>query len=70
MLYDPKKGNVSRIERESGVKFEHQSAPQPAEAAQAAGVEAAASILQISDRFIYISIILLKKTFFRTFHSL
>ncbi|KAH9615484.1 hypothetical protein KSS87_000959 [Heliosperma pusillum] len=52
MLYDPKKSNFSRIERESGVKFEHLSAPQPADVAQAAGVEAAASITQISDSVI------------------
>lgn len=54
MLYDPKKGSVNRIERESGVKFEHLSAPQPADVAKAAGVEAAESITQISDRYIYI----------------
>ncbi|XP_074291477.1 DEAD-box ATP-dependent RNA helicase 7-like [Silene latifolia] len=52
MLYDPKKSNFSRIERESGVKFEHISAPQPADVAQAAGVDAAASIIQISDSVI------------------
>ncbi|KAG7982550.1 hypothetical protein I3843_04G058400 [Carya illinoinensis] len=28
MLYDPRKSNISKIERESGVKFEHISAPQ------------------------------------------
>ena len=50
MLFDPKKSNVARIERESGVKFEHVSAPQPVDIAQSAGVEAAASILQIADR--------------------
>ncbi|KAL8167666.1 hypothetical protein V2J09_009165 [Rumex salicifolius] len=52
MLYDPRKGNVTRIERESGVKFEHISAPQPADVAKAAGVEAAESITQISDSVI------------------
>ncbi|KMS98946.1 hypothetical protein BVRB_3g067470 [Beta vulgaris subsp. vulgaris] len=52
MLYDPKKGSVNRIERESGVKFEHLSAPQPADVAKAAGVEAAESITQISDSVI------------------
>ena len=50
MLYDPRKSNFSRIERESGVKFEHISAPQPADIAKAAGIEAAETITQISDR--------------------
>lgn len=50
MLYDPRKSNVSRIQRESGVKFEHLSAPQPAEVAKAAGNEAAETINRISDR--------------------
>jgi ATP-dependent RNA helicase DDX21 len=27
MLYDPRKSNISKIQRESGVKFEHISAP-------------------------------------------
>ncbi|KAL9225258.1 hypothetical protein vseg_001205 [Gypsophila vaccaria] len=52
MLFDPRKSSVTNIERESGVKFEHLSAPQPADVAQAAGVEAAASISQISDSVI------------------
>ncbi|XP_057528268.1 DEAD-box ATP-dependent RNA helicase 7 [Amaranthus tricolor] len=52
MLYDPKKSSVSKIERESGVKFEHLSAPQPADVAKAAGVEAAEAISQISDSVI------------------
>lgn len=52
MLFDPKKSNFSRIERESGVKFEHLAAPQPADVAKAAGVEAAESITQISDSVI------------------
>lgn len=51
MLYDPRRSNVSKIERESGVKFEHISAPQPADVAKAAGVEAAEIINQISDRY-------------------
>ncbi|KAL5707201.1 RNA helicase [Ranunculus cassubicifolius] len=38
MLYDPRRSNISRIERESGVKFEHVSAPQPADVAKAVGV--------------------------------
>ncbi|XP_051142911.1 DEAD-box ATP-dependent RNA helicase 7-like [Andrographis paniculata] len=49
MLYDPKKSNFSKIERESGVKFEHKSAPQPADIAKAAGTEAAKKIMEISD---------------------
>lgn len=52
MLYDPRKSNVSRIERESGVKFEHISAPQPADIAKAAGGEAALTITQVSDSVI------------------
>lgn len=49
MLYDPRKSNISKIERESGVKFEHISAPQQADIAKAAGVEAAEMITQVSD---------------------
>ncbi|XP_015877985.2 DEAD-box ATP-dependent RNA helicase 7 [Ziziphus jujuba] len=54
MLYDPTRANfnISKIERESGVKFEHISAPQPLEVAKAAGVEAAETINQISDSVI------------------
>ncbi|XP_073038154.1 DEAD-box ATP-dependent RNA helicase 7-like [Primulina eburnea] len=52
MLYDPRKSNFSRIERESGVKFEHVSAPQPADIAKAAGLEAAEKITEISDSVI------------------
>ncbi|KAK4340840.1 hypothetical protein RND71_039341 [Anisodus tanguticus] len=52
MLYDPRKSNISRIERESGVKFEHLSAPQPADVAKAAGKEAADMIADISDSVI------------------
>ncbi|XP_022866498.1 DEAD-box ATP-dependent RNA helicase 7-like [Olea europaea var. sylvestris] len=52
MLYDPRKSNFSRIERESGVKFEHISAPQPADRAKAAGAEAAEKITEISDSVI------------------
>lgn len=51
MLYDPRRSNISKIERESGVKFEHVSAPQPADIAKAAGVDAAETITQISDRY-------------------
>ena len=53
MLYDPKKSNISKIERESGVKFEHLSAPQPADVAKAAGKEAAEAIAEISDRYVF-----------------
>ncbi|GMH18422.1 hypothetical protein Nepgr_020263 [Nepenthes gracilis] len=52
MLFDPRRSNVSKIERESGVKFEHLSAPQPADVAKTAGVEAAETIAQISDSVI------------------
>ncbi|KAG6391926.1 hypothetical protein SASPL_149690 [Salvia splendens] len=52
MLYDPRKSNFSKIERESGVKFEHMSAPQPEDIAKVAGAEAAETIAQISDRVI------------------
>lgn len=52
MLYDPKRSNISKIARESGVKFEHLSAPQPADVAKAAGIEAAESITQVSDSVI------------------
>ncbi|WRX19440.1 Helicase [Theobroma cacao] len=52
MLYDPKRSNISKIERESGVKFEHISAPQPVDIAKFAGVEAAKIITQVSDSVI------------------
>ncbi|XP_057481806.1 DEAD-box ATP-dependent RNA helicase 7-like isoform X3 [Actinidia eriantha] len=52
MLYDPRRSNISRIERESGVKFEHIAAPQPADIAEAAGSEAAETITQVSDSVI------------------
>ncbi|PSR93392.1 DEAD-box ATP-dependent RNA helicase [Actinidia chinensis var. chinensis] len=52
MLYDPRRSNISRIERESGVKFEHISAPQPADIAKAAGSEAAETITKVSDSVI------------------
>ncbi|KAK2632969.1 hypothetical protein EUGRSUZ_L00808 [Eucalyptus grandis] len=52
MLYDPRRANVSKIKRESGVKFEHISAPQPSDVAQAAGVKAEQSTRQISDSVI------------------
>lgn len=51
MLCDPRRSNISRIEREAGVKFEHITAPQPEDIAKAVGVEAAETITQISDRY-------------------
>lgn len=54
--YEPKfKHCITRIERESGVKFEHISAPQPADIAESAGFEAAEAITTVSDRYIHIS---------------
>jgi ATP-dependent RNA helicase DDX21 len=51
MLYEPRyKHSVSRLERESGVKFEHISAPQPTDVAESAGTEAADAIASVSDR--------------------
>ncbi|XP_042019003.1 DEAD-box ATP-dependent RNA helicase 7-like [Salvia splendens] len=52
MLYDHRKSNFARIERESGVKFERISAPQPSDIAKSAGVEAAEKINEISDSVI------------------
>lgn len=52
MLYDPRKSNISKIERESGVKFEHISAPQAADIAKTVGLEAAEVINQVSDSVI------------------
>lgn len=54
MLYDPRRSNISKIERESGVKFEHVSAPQANDIAKAIGAEAAEMITQVSDRFVFI----------------
>jgi hypothetical protein len=54
LLYEPKhKRRVSTIERESGVKFEHISAPQPADIAESAGSEAAEAITKVSDRSVF-----------------
>jgi ATP-dependent RNA helicase DDX21 len=51
MLFEPRyKFGLTRIERESGVKFEHVSAPQPSDVAQSAGSEAAEAIATVSDR--------------------
>lgn len=52
MLYDPRRSNISRIERDSGVKFEHVSAPQPADVAKAVGFDAAETITNVSDSVI------------------
>ncbi|XP_027357870.1 DEAD-box ATP-dependent RNA helicase 7-like [Abrus precatorius] len=54
MLYDPRKGSkIGQIERESGVKFERITTPQPDDIAKAAGVEAAAGVInQVSDSVI------------------
>ncbi|CAA7403647.1 unnamed protein product [Spirodela intermedia] len=53
LLYEPRYShNISRIERESGVKFERISAPQPAEVAETVGSEAADAISNISDSVI------------------
>ncbi|GAV61854.1 DEAD domain-containing protein/Helicase_C domain-containing protein/GUCT domain-containing protein [Cephalotus follicularis] len=52
MLYDPRRSNVSKIERESGVNFEHISAPQAVDVAKAAGAEAAEMITQVSNSVI------------------
>ncbi|XP_022928900.1 DEAD-box ATP-dependent RNA helicase 7-like [Cucurbita moschata] len=52
-LYDPRKaGRIARIERESGVKFEHLSAPQPIDIARSAGASAAESVTQVADSVI------------------
>ncbi|CAB4271320.1 unnamed protein product [Prunus armeniaca] len=52
MLYDPRRSNVSKIERESGVKFEHITAPKPVDVAKAVGQDAAEMITRISDSVI------------------
>uniref|UniRef100_A0A6N2NDJ5 DEAD-box ATP-dependent RNA helicase 7 n=1 Tax=Salix viminalis TaxID=40686 RepID=A0A6N2NDJ5_SALVM len=52
MLYDPRRSNISKIQRESGVKFEHITAPKAEDIAKAAGVEAAQTITQVSDSVI------------------
>ncbi|PWA92671.1 DEAD-box ATP-dependent RNA helicase 7 [Artemisia annua] len=51
-LYEPRKGNIAKLEREAGVKFEHVSAPQPADIAKAAGGDAAEAINSVSDSVI------------------
>jgi ATP-dependent RNA helicase DDX21 len=57
LLYEPKhQRRISTIERESGVKFEHISAPQPADIVQSAGSDAAKTITNTSDRSDYSSV--------------
>ncbi|KAI3735202.1 hypothetical protein L6452_14692 [Arctium lappa] len=51
-LYEPRRANISKLEREAGVKFEHVSAPQPSDIAKAAGADAAEAILQVSNSVI------------------
>ncbi|MCL7024736.1 hypothetical protein MKW94_002218, partial [Papaver nudicaule] len=52
MLYDPRKHNISRIERDAGVKFEHVSAPQATDIATSVAHEISAAILAVSDSVI------------------
>ncbi|XP_050871698.1 DEAD-box ATP-dependent RNA helicase 7 [Lathyrus oleraceus] len=52
MHYDPRRSNISKIEREAGIKFEHVSAPQPDEIAKVNGGEAAELISDVSDSVI------------------
>ncbi|OUZ99493.1 Helicase [Macleaya cordata] len=52
MLYDPRKSNISKIERESGVKFEHISAPQANDIANSVASEIAVAITKVSDSVI------------------
>ncbi|RWW36100.1 hypothetical protein BHE74_00058901 [Ensete ventricosum] len=55
LLYEPKQSfSIFRIERESGVKFEHISAPQPTDIAESAGSEAVDAISNVSDRLAFI----------------
>ncbi|GKC39880.1 DEAD-box ATP-dependent RNA helicase 7 [Tanacetum coccineum] len=49
-LYEPRKANISKLEREV-VKLEHVSAPQLSDIARAAGLDAAEAILRVSDRY-------------------
>ncbi|KVI04750.1 DNA/RNA helicase, DEAD/DEAH box type, N-terminal [Cynara cardunculus var. scolymus] len=52
LIIQPRRANISKLEREAGVKFEHVSAPQPSDIAKAAGADAAEAILQVSDSVI------------------
>ncbi|MQM12534.1 hypothetical protein Taro_045452, partial [Colocasia esculenta] len=50
LLFEPRySGSISRLERETGVKFERISPPQPADVAESIGSEAAVSISNVSD---------------------
>nr|GEU37658.1 DEAD-box ATP-dependent RNA helicase 7 [Tanacetum cinerariifolium] len=51
-LYGPRKGNIAKLERESCVKSEHLSAPQPADIAKATGGDATEAINLVSDSVI------------------
>ncbi|CAH1422112.1 unnamed protein product [Lactuca virosa] len=51
-LYEPRNSNISKLEREAGVKFEHIYAPQPADIAKAVGGDAAEAIIQVVDSVI------------------
>nr|KAJ0189641.1 hypothetical protein LSAT_V11C800421350 [Lactuca sativa] len=46
------KSNISKLEREAGVKFEHISTPQPADIAKAVGGDVAEAIIQVVDSVI------------------
>lgn len=53
LLYEPRYSHaIARIERETGVKFERVSAPQPADVAVSAGSEVANAISGVSDSVI------------------
>ncbi|KAH0878354.1 hypothetical protein HID58_065748, partial [Brassica napus] len=47
MLYGSRKSGLSSIEKQTGKRFEHVSAPQPNDIAKAVGMEAAEKIIQI-----------------------
>ncbi|CAI9294478.1 unnamed protein product [Lactuca saligna] len=51
-LYEASKSNISKLEREASVKFEHISAPQPADIAKAIGGDPAEVIIQVVDSVI------------------
>ncbi|CDY44622.1 BnaC04g06400D [Brassica napus] len=47
MLYGSRKSGLSSIEKQTGKRFEHVSAPQPNDIAKAVGMEAAEKIIQV-----------------------
>ncbi|WZZ27880.1 hypothetical protein YC2023_011281 [Brassica napus] len=49
MLYGSRKSGLSSIEKQTGKRFEHVSAPQPNDIAKAVGMEAAEKIIQVCD---------------------